>query len=152
MEKISIGDKSYSMNEILANEQREIIMELWGQKTDPFNPYLLEKTLGDGLQLVFFGTLDDRPYYWLVRIDSSTNVDDMDSDEIYQLVEEECGGYDNNYTKGNGGCGCCTYCDKCKDDDNYGNYPQIAKSSSPFWGSICNFKTGETTHHLRSFN
>jgi hypothetical protein len=66
---------------------------LWGKVYPEYSPYLCETKLGDGLQLIYFGTIDQRPYYWLVLIDSKTdlNASDFDIEQIVDLVEEECG-------------------------------------------------------------
>lgn len=89
-------------------------------------PHLCGTIIGDGLQLVYISSIDMRPYYWLLRIDSKTNVneDDFDYDnEILEHVEEECGG-----------CNCEDLCD-CK-------YP-IMRWGGGCWGMVANFKTGK---------
>ena len=84
------------INQYLEQEQKETEAQLWGEPVK-FKPYLLEKVFGDGMKLIFFGTLDNRPYWWLVRVDSHADDDDwenFDPEEIYQAIEEECGCYD----------------------------------------------------------
>lgn len=93
--KIMVSGKERTMEEVLANEQREIIKKLWGTESTPFKPFLLDKRFGDGLQLVYFGTLDDRPYHWLALVDSSTDIEDIDPEDIYQAIEDECGTYED---------------------------------------------------------
>jgi hypothetical protein len=77
----------------LEQQQEETEASLW-QSTVKFKPYLLEKIFGDGMKLIYFGNLDERPYWWLVRVDShadDNDWEDFDSEEIYQAIEEECG-------------------------------------------------------------
>lgn len=109
--------------QILSNIQRETEASLWGEDVK-FKPYLLKQTFGDGEQLIYFSTLDDRPYFWYVLVDShiDIDVDDLDEEEIYQAIEEECGSYDDY------------------EDDHYSS---ISSDSSPHWGFMCNFRTGE---------
>lgn len=140
----------YTEEQILENIQRETIASLWGESVK-FKPYLLKKKFGDGEQLIYFSTYDDRPYYWYVLVDSKTDVDELDSEEIHQAIEEECGNYDNDYEPGSGGCGACSVCDLCKDDENR-DYPVIAEYTSPHWGFVCNFRTGEYRYDDDMFN
>ena len=89
------------------------------------------------MQLIYFGTLDDRPYWWLVRIDSHTNIEDwieFDSEEIYCAIEDECGGWvpDDTVevdTDGYDEEGTC----------HRGKYPMIISDSSCHYGVIANF-------------
>lgn len=101
------------------------IPELWWQKYPEYEPYLCDTIISDGLQLVRLWTIDDRPHHWLIRIDSSTdvNADDFDYDEgILQHIEEECGI-----------CDCDDMCD-CE-------YP-IIRWGGGGWGMVANFATG----------
>lgn len=128
------------IKQYLAKEQEETTASLWGSKVT-FKPYLLEKIFGDGMKLIYFGTLDDRPYWWLVRVDSKAPIEDaceFDSEEIYQAIEEECG--------------CHEYDEFAEvDEDGYdeygvkriqGEYPEIESDSSPHWGLIADFAKG----------
>lgn len=137
------------IDKILAYEQEEIEPELWGEKYPKFKPYLLEKKFGDGQLLIYFGTCDDRPYWWLVRVDSKEKIDDpleFDSEAIYEAIEEECGGWIPDYTAE-------------IDDDGYdeygechrGEYPMIISDSSEHWGPIANFKTGECKFEIKLY-
>ena len=67
---------------------------LWGQEYPEYSPCVCETIIGDGLQLIAITTTDQRPCWWYVRIDSSTNIksDDFDLEgEVLDLIEEECG-------------------------------------------------------------
>ncbi len=79
--------------EWLAKETKPRKASLWGGEEFEFTPVLSEEIIGDGLQLMYFGTLDQRPYYWLVRIDSSSDLEDpdFDIDNIINLLEDEFG-------------------------------------------------------------
>lgn len=127
--------------QILSNIQRETESSLWGEEVK-FKPYLLKQTFGDGEQLIYFSTLDDRPYFWYVLVDSHIDVDDLDEEELYQAIEEECGGFDRDYAITHVCHNACIECDHCKDYED-SEYPAISNDSSPHWGFMCNFRTGE---------
>jgi asparagine synthetase B (glutamine-hydrolysing) len=68
---------------------------LWGTEYDVI-PYLIDAIHGDGKQWLWFGYLDDRPSYYVVRVDSSVianNDNDQWADEvlewIYEAIDEE---------------------------------------------------------------
>ena len=124
----------------LEQQQEETEASLW-QSTVKFKPYLLEKIFGDGMKLIYFGNLDDRPYWLLVRVDSHSDDndwEDFNSEEIYQAIEEECG--------------CHEYDEFAEvDEDGYdkygvkriqGEYPEIESDSSPHWGLIADLAKG----------
>ncbi len=121
---------------LLKQEQEETTASLWGYKVT-FKPYLLDKVFGDGMKLIYFGTTDDRPYWWLVRIDSNVDIEDreeFDPEEIYSAIEEECGGWIPDDTAE-------------VDADGYdeegtchrGEYPMIISDSGCHWGLIADF-------------
>ena len=117
------------INKFLAKEQEETEAQLWGEPVK-FKPYLLDQIFGDGMKLIYFGTLDDRPYWWLVRVDSHAEEngvwENFDEEEIYRAIEEECGFHDDGW----GDC-----------DDEYA-YPVIESNSSAHWGLIADFAKG----------
>lgn len=137
--------KDEIIQKILEYEQEEIEPELWGEKYPKFKPYLLEEKFGDGKFLLYFGTCDDRPYWWLVQGDSSWDVNEVPDEEIYCAIEEECGGYIPDYDE-----------ELELDEDGYdeygncyrGDYPMIISDSSAHWGPIANFKTGECKYEI----
>jgi hypothetical protein len=68
---------------------------LWGQEYD-VAPYLLRAIHGDGKQWLHFGYLDDRPWYYVVRVDSSVVANNDNNtwyeevlEWIYEQLEEE---------------------------------------------------------------
>ena len=133
------------IEQYLQKEQEETTASLWGSEVT-FKPYLLDKIFGDGLKLIYFGTLDDRPYWWLVRVDSNANIDvplEFYADEIYSAIEEECGGWVPDY-------------DAEVDEDGYdefgechrGCYPMIISDSSAHWGLVADLKNGLDNHGI----
>jgi hypothetical protein len=75
-------------------------ISLWGNvHQKDFVPCILKKKFGDGKQLISIGTIDDRPKYWLARIDSSINCESRFSDiselsdEILEAIIDEFGEY-----------------------------------------------------------
>ena len=118
------------INKFLAKEQEETEAQLWGDSVK-FKPYLLEQIFGDGMKLIYFGTLDDRPYWWLVRVDSHAEEngvwDNFDEEEIYRAIEEECGFHDEGWGD---------------DDDEEYAYPAIESNSTAHWGLIADFAKG----------
>ncbi len=102
---------------------------LWGVEHTEFSPYLCKTILGDGLQLVYLGTMNNRPYYWLIRIDSKTDIssDNFDFEYILQPIEEECG-----KCEGDG-------CETCKENGQYCQYPHNISWGGGHWGTIVNF-------------
>lgn len=115
------------IEQYLAKEQEETTAALWGIEVT-FKPYLLKKIYGDGMKLIYFGDLDDRPYWWLVRVDSNADIDTIDHEEIYEQIEEECGFNADN--------------DPDFDEDNQLPYPAIQSYSSPHWGLLADLAKG----------
>lgn len=81
-----------TLEQWVENETQEVTKKLWGDPTT-FNPVICETSLGDGLQLIYVGTIGQRPYHWLIRIDSKTDLDasDFDIEEILEPLEDEFG-------------------------------------------------------------
>ena len=140
--------KKEIIKKLIEYEQEEIEPELWGQKYPKFKPYLLEKKFGDGKLLMYFGNLDDRPYWWLVRGNSKWDINEVPDEDIYCAIEEECGGWIPDYDE-----------ELEVDEDGYdeygechmGDYPMIISDSSAHWGPIANFKTGECSYEIDIF-
>lgn len=68
--------------------------EHWGS-IYRFKPVLLDKVYGDGKQLLQLFPINERPRYWVVRIDSRC-TDHGDEwfdilDEIYEAIDEQFG-------------------------------------------------------------
>jgi hypothetical protein len=90
-------------SKMLADLTKERSVRFWGRDYR-IKPYLVAKHLGDGQQLIWLSPLMTRPNYYIVRIDRGWDFDAHDwpdrLEEIYELIEEECGnsdweGYEN---------------------------------------------------------
>lgn len=72
---------------------REQTVEHWGE-TCTFKPELVKRHWGDGGRLVQVFPINERPRYWVVRVDSKCDdlFDDDDLlDEIYEAIDEQFG-------------------------------------------------------------
>lgn len=78
------------MDDLIKRETAIQKVSLWGQYI-MFHPRLVSGHLGDGKQLIKFGTIDSRPKYWLVRIDSKTNIesDEFNPDDVADLITDD---------------------------------------------------------------
>lgn len=81
-----------TMEEWISHETRKRTVEFWGQEHE-IQPVICSDVQGDGLQLVYVQSIDQRPNYWLLRVDSKTNVeaDDFDIETLLEPLEEEFG-------------------------------------------------------------
>lgn len=82
----------------IEQETKERTVSFWGEECT-FTPALCDTIIGDGLQLVYFGTIDQRPLHWLIRIDSKTDIDsdDFDIEHLLEPLEEFFGASPSNY-------------------------------------------------------
>jgi hypothetical protein len=78
------------IRKLLKHECRRQRAYLWGGYC-VFTPVVLSKIYGDGLQIVFIGSIDQRPRFWLARIDSKTDMDFVVAEDIVNEIEEEFG-------------------------------------------------------------
>lgn len=64
-------------------------VRFWGQRRR-ITPRLCDKVFGDGKSLAYWATLDHRPNYYVVRVDSSWSVEATDegADDIREHLEE----------------------------------------------------------------
>jgi hypothetical protein len=71
-------------------ETREQTVHFWGSDCK-IKPQLVEEIEGDGLQVVWLQSIDHRPNYYVLRIDSSHDIDsdDFDGEILLQMVESE---------------------------------------------------------------
>lgn len=79
---------------------REREVEMWGQKCI-IKPCIIENVQGDGLQAVYLTPINTRPNYYVLRIDSSIDIENEElffegTDEeiepcemLLQMIEEE---------------------------------------------------------------
>lgn len=95
------GLNNTQIQKVLDYHTEEYTAKLWGQPHD-IKPCLIEKIHGDGLQLVALTPIDTRPNYYVLRIDSSIDLDDDDTlnkedreyygsimELLLQMVEED---------------------------------------------------------------
>lgn len=125
----------------LNKECEEVTPTLWGEEYKSFKPYLLEEVYGDGMCLIYFGTLDDRPYWWLVRVDSRYITDN--EEYIESFVDE----YGNSFpevihSQIEDECGCNDEYDEDYDEDNQLPYPAITTWTSEHWGLVADLRNG----------
>jgi len=71
-------------------------VSLWGDEIE-FTPVVATEKVGNGKQLLQIWTIDQRPQYWYIRIDSETDVSecDFDIEEYLEILEEEFGKLDD---------------------------------------------------------
>lgn len=95
---------------------------LWGSYV-VFAPELVEEIFGDGRQIIWFGTIDNRPKFWIVRIDSKTDIEgDWDWEPIYRSIRSQFGEWS---------------------DDDKMPYPAIKLTMGTHWGLLKNFGVKE---------
>ncbi len=93
-----------NIKEAVKEEIKEHKVSLWGDKLT-FTPVLASSKLGNGKKLVALISLDQRPQYWLIRIDNNMSIDDdhFDIEKLIDIIEEEFGRineeefYENSY-------------------------------------------------------
>lgn len=126
----------------------EFIGTLWvdGDRS-PMTPYVIKETFGDGMHLMTVSTINQRPNYWVVRVDSSwigahwpyyrggQDVRGDHIDEIIDVIEDECGRAGIYLDEPCDNCEdtCC----KCSDDFDSGEaFPEIDYDYGYSWGEI----------------
>ena len=114
------------IDEVIADLCKPQSPKLWGQTHAEFTPRVCEKKLGDGLQLIWFQTSGQRPYWWWVFVDSKWNMSDEDySLQVYDLIEEEFGSIPDEDDE--------DYADHY--DDVEACYPMIVKNDGIMFGT-----------------
>lgn len=108
----------------MQHSQSESLFGVGGNKLRPC--YFDEVIFGDGLLLIYFTTYDDRPDYWLVRVDSSCADDPskLDENEILSAIASWLGSYEQGQER----------------DEEMG--AAICSNSTPLWGVLIDFKKG----------
>lgn len=132
-------------------------ISLWGSvaQTD-FVPEICSEVEGDGQQLIYFGTVNQRPRYWLMRIDSKHDIESEEfSDKIEEIVIEPlCEEFgetkwlsEENFTAKKNRKGFSDY--DVEEFDNYNDwmeeyfsYPRLSIDGF-HWGLIANVVTGD---------
>lgn len=141
-----------TMKEWIDKETKPRDVSLWGAVCKDFSPEICLEIEGNGQQLVYFGTINQRPFYWLMRISSKHNIEDSEFDVegiIINRLEEEFGiaedwisEDDFSLLKEEGDEECC-YCETYEKwlQDNY-DYPKL-QIDGYHWGLIVNMVTKE---------
>lgn len=138
-----------TMEEWIEWETRKRKTEFWGTIHE-IEPVIHSEIFGDGKQLAYLGTIDQRPNYWLIRIDSSIDVnsDEFDFEEhLLQPLEDEFGRHPGfivdkdefDEMKKNSPIQVSEYED-FEDYKEICEYPRILWGGGHF-GSLVNFKT-----------
>ena len=133
---------------------QETTRTLWGDSYT-FTPVICSEKLGDGEQLIWLSSIDTRPMFWLLFVDSSTDLSEIECDELVSLVEGCFGrhpyanGFDildkddfEKHLKETEGF------EWKRDYDTYEDYLSACEYPAMLWGGgswgmIANFKTGE---------
>ena len=143
-----------TMEEWISYETRKRTTTFWGRDFE-IEPVICSEIQGDGLQLVWLSTINQRPDYWLLRIDSSTDIesDDFDEETLLWPLEAEFGCHpdcllneeefykalkDDNYKDSD-----IHNYDSFEEYDKACEYPSVLWGGG-FWGLVVNFKTGES--------
>lgn len=118
---------------IKAIERKDTTSYLWVQgDTKPFIPRVLPETFGDGRALLVLSTLQQRPAYWVIRVCSTWDDDDISehSDNILTALEEAFGsgrcGYSGNdlfLPKRDRLLSC--QCEECSDGRSRARWPMV---------------------------
>jgi len=116
-----------SFNEVMNDLCQKHQPKLWGEKYPEFEPKVCKNKLGDGLQLIWFQTLDQRPYWWWVFVDSKCDMTEEDySLQVYDLIEDEFGSIPEED-------------DEDYNEEDYGDvikcYPMILKNDGILYGT-----------------
>lgn len=140
-----------SIEEFIKKETATRETSHWGQPCT-ITPALVDEKHGDGLQVVWLSSIDTRPFYYVLQIDSSIELDNDDSlneddkknygtvwEMMLQMIEEQ---YDNidRYQENSDG----KYFDPYDKDVEPFEYdtPMLSWGGGS-WGLLANFKTGE---------
>lgn len=116
-----------SFNEVMNDLCQKHQPKLWGEKYSEFEPKVCENKLGDGLQLIWFQTSDQRPYWWWVFVDSKWDMSEEDYTlQVYDLIEDEFGSIPEED-------------DEDYNEEDYGDvmkcYPMIVKNDGICYGT-----------------
>lgn len=125
-----------------AIERKDTTSYLWTRgDTKPFVPRVLPFVFGDGRALLALSTLNQRPAYWVIRIDSSWDDEEIHEqmDEIMTELEDEFGrgrcGYSGTslfWTKRERIIDC--QCEECTDGRFRARWPMVDDDGGHCWG------------------
>lgn len=137
---------------LLDKELKPYDTRFWGEDCH-VSPAFVQDSSGDGLQLIWLSSIDSRPQFYVLRIDSHWNVDsdDFDLEYMLTLISDEygdadwyiCIDYENEIYVESGE----------EDNPNADRYTwdelgfPMLRWGGGSWGLIKNFRTGETGKH-----
>jgi len=147
-----------TLQQYIDQETQEKTVSLWGAKVK-FTPRLCTETIGDGQHLISVWTMSERPFYWLLLVDSSLQFTEYEPDvefegeslldlcyaiiasefgEKLEFVDEETY-YEDQNNEGQ------TYSDFLEAYELSKKYPCIDDSMGGSFESIVNFGNHERT-------
>ena len=108
-------------------------VSFWGAK-HTITPRLVAEALGDGRKLIWFETMDHRPNYYVLRVDSTWALDSDDNaaDYIVEHYEEIVGAIIDEY----GGMCADSDCDGEDCCHCHRGFPEYCGSSGTSWGEF----------------
>lgn len=133
---------------LLEKELKPYDTRFWGEDCH-ISPAFVQDSDGDGLQLIWLSSIDTRPQFYILRIDShwDVNSDDFDLEYMLTRISEEyedadwyiCIDYDNDIYVKEGE-------EDNPDADRYTwddlKFPMLRWGGGS-WGLIKNFRTGK---------
>ena len=119
-----------TIEQIIEKELTPRTARFWGQDYPNFTPVLAKTQHGDGQRLMWFNSMDTRPWFYIIRVDSGLPLDDSDEsvDAIHDFVdpiliealEDEFGRFDD---------------DNRDEGEEYPGFPVVCLDSGTFsWG------------------
>ena len=127
----------------------EFIGSLWTDgDSGPMTPFVCEHSFGDGMHFLKVATINQRPNYWVVRVDSSWREgrigwnyyrDDTVGehiDDVLTAIAEECGRVGEPYGEDGETCPNCDeeWC-ACNVDSGE-QFPALDEDTGCSWGEI----------------
>lgn len=124
--------------------EKPFLGSLWVEgDSGMLTPHVCEAVFGDGLQLLTISTCNQRPNYWVVRVDSSWKQSNWHLgpedtigehiDEILGAIEEECGTVGEWLDEECKDCG-DEHC-RCN-TDSLADFPAVDSENGVSWGRI----------------
>lgn len=125
-----------------AIERKDSTSYLWTPgDTQPFVPRVLPHVFGDGRALLALTTLNQRPAYWVIRVDSS-----WDDEEIHEYMDDILTELEDAFGRGR-----CSYsannlfwtkrerlancqCEECSDGRFRARWPMVDDEGGRSWG------------------
>lgn len=121
-------EQPLTIEQIIENEMTPRTVRFWGNDYENFVPVLAEKQHGDGKRLMWFSSMDTRPNYYLIRVDSGLlagdseeeikdNIRDFVDQTLIEALEDEFG----------------CWSEESEDEDEYPGFPVVCLETGFFW-------------------